>query len=128
MRSASCQAFLIASYGDDATVSQLPWCAEPTRCVIRVRVLKKLSNICSESFYYGHFYGWDRTRRDRYREHPHFHITVDFCARWDQSSFDKKYLHEPLETFIPSVKRIFSRKPYWYQNKVSAARAGEFQQ
>lgn len=70
-----------------------------------------------QTFYYGHFYGWDRNAREQYRDHAHYQITVDFCERWDQSSFDEHYASEPLETFIPALRRVFNRKPYWYQSQ-----------
>jgi predicted HD phosphohydrolase len=70
-----------------------------------------------QTFYYGHFYGWNRNAREQYRDHPHYKITVDFCERWDQSSFDERYVSEPLETFVPAVRRVFNRKPYWYQDQ-----------
>ena len=34
---------------------------------------------------------------------------MDFCANWDQNSFDPDYPSEPLDTFEPLVREIFSR-------------------
>ena len=42
-----------------------------------------------------------------------YHYTIiDFCARWDQASFDPDYASEPLEFFAPMVERVFARKAY----------------
>ena len=65
-----------------------------------------------QSYYYAHHSGGDRNARDAYRDHPWYQDTVDFCHRWDQSSFDPDYDSLPLEFFEPMVRRIFSRPPY----------------
>lgn len=68
-----------------------------------------------QTFYYGHHYGWDRHARDAYKNHPNYRKAVDFCEQWDQASFDDSYSWEPIDTFIPIVKRVFGRKPYAMQ-------------
>ena len=65
-----------------------------------------------QTLYYGHHYGWDRNARDRYRDHPLFETCAAFCEHWDQSSFDPDYPMEPLETFEPMVRDVFSRSAY----------------
>ncbi len=65
-----------------------------------------------QTLYYGHHYGWDRNARDRYRDHPLFETCAAFCEHWDQSSFDPDYPIEPLETFEPMVRDVFSRSAY----------------
>jgi predicted HD phosphohydrolase len=62
--------------------------------------------------YYAQHYGWNQHERDKYRDSPYFQTCVDFCARWDQSSFDPDYDSEPLEFFAPMVERVFARKAY----------------
>jgi predicted HD phosphohydrolase len=63
-------------------------------------------------FYYAHHYGWERHEREKYRDSIYYQSCVDFCERWDQSSFDPAYRSEPLEFFEPYVRRLFARKPY----------------
>ena len=65
-----------------------------------------------QTYYYNHHYGKDKNLRDKYIGHPHFEDTVNFCHRWDQASFDPNYETIPLEEFIPSLYKIFSREPY----------------
>ncbi len=65
-----------------------------------------------QTYYYVHHRGGDRNMRDRLKGHPWFEACVDFCHRWDQSSFDPDYPAEPLEFFEPYVRRIFSRKAH----------------
>lgn len=61
-----------------------------------------------QEVYYAHHYGRDPNGRDRYRDHPWFQATADFCADYDQVSFDPDYDTEPLEIFEPMVRRVLS--------------------
>jgi predicted HD phosphohydrolase len=56
--------------------------------------------------------GLDRNLRDRFRGHPSFARAAEFCAKWDQNSFDKAYESMPLVAFEPAVRRVFARPPY----------------
>lgn len=59
-----------------------------------------------QGYYYFHFYGQDRDARDRWKDHPHYQATVDFCEYYDQASFDPAYDAEPLSFFEPMVRRV----------------------
>ena len=65
-----------------------------------------------QSYYYAHHTGGDRNARDAFRDHPWYWDTVEFCDRWDQSSFDPGYESLPIEFFEPMVRRIFGRTPF----------------
>lgn len=65
-----------------------------------------------QTYYFGHYYGWDRNARDKFKDHVHYQTCVDFCERWDQASFDPSYASEDLEHFAPMVREVFSRKAY----------------
>jgi len=65
-----------------------------------------------QSYYYAHHHGGDRNARERHREHRWYQACKDFCANWDQNSFDPKYAWEPLESFEPLVRKIFARKAW----------------
>jgi predicted HD phosphohydrolase len=58
-----------------------------------------------------HMPGVNQHERERWRGHEHFDWTAEFVARYDQAAADPSYRCEPLETFVPMVERIFSRKP-----------------
>jgi len=62
-----------------------------------------------QTYYYAHHYGRDRNARDKYRDHRWYRACKDFCANWDQCSFDPDYVCEPLSTFEPRLREIFSR-------------------
>jgi len=62
--------------------------------------------------YYAQHYGWNQFERDKHKDSPHYQTCVDFCERWDQSSFDPGYRSEPLEAFADLVRRVFARNPY----------------
>ena len=63
-------------------------------------------------YYYAHHLGGDRNKREKYKNHKYYQATIDFCEKYDQSSFDPDYNSLPLEHFEPMVRKIFSRKPY----------------
>jgi predicted HD phosphohydrolase len=65
-----------------------------------------------QGYYWLHHYERDRNARERFSEHPHYDACVDFCARWDQCSFDPDYPTEPLQHFEPLVHELFARAPY----------------
>ena len=62
--------------------------------------------------YYGEHVGADPEKRKAYQGHAYFDDCVDFCARWDQSSFDPAYDTKPIEHFADRVREVFARTPY----------------
>ena len=65
-----------------------------------------------QTYYYAHHLGGDRNKREKYKGHKYYQACIDFCEKYDQSSFDPKYESYSLEFFKPMVKEIFARKPY----------------
>lgn len=65
-----------------------------------------------QNYYYVHHLGGDRNARERFRDHPWYEATQNFCARWDQCSFDPDYASEPLAYFEPRVRSLFARTPH----------------
>jgi predicted HD phosphohydrolase len=59
-----------------------------------------------QGFYYFHHVGMDRHARERWKDHPHYRATVDFCENYDQCSFDPDYDSLSLEFFEPMVRRV----------------------
>ena len=64
-----------------------------------------------QGYYWFEFIGQDKNARDRYRDHEYYQDCADFCANWDQPSFDPDYETLPLEHFEPMVRRLFDREP-----------------
>ena len=62
--------------------------------------------------YYGHHIDLDPDQRDAYRDHEWFDSCANFCERWDQEAFDPDYPTEPIETFEPMLREVFSRTPF----------------
>lgn len=58
-----------------------------------------------------HLPGVKQHERELWAGHPHFDWTAEFVAKYDQAAADPDYPNEPIETFIPMVRRIFARKP-----------------
>ena len=67
-----------------------------------------------QGYYYFHHIGGDRNARERYKDHPFYQDCVDFCEKWDQTSFDPDYPTQPLEYFEPMVCKVLtSPKHTW---------------
>ena len=67
-----------------------------------------------QTYYSAHHLGGDRNARDKFKDHKYYQETVDFCEKYDQSSFDPSYKSMSLEEFEPMVKKIFDRKPFYH--------------
>jgi predicted HD phosphohydrolase len=62
-----------------------------------------------QNYYYVHHLGGNRNARDKFIDHPWYQACKDFCEKWDQCSFDPTYPWEPLSSFEPLVRKIFTR-------------------
>jgi len=61
-------------------------------------------------YFYGQHLGINPDERERYRGQPHFDRTAEFCALYDEISFDPDYRSEPMATFEPMVHRVFDKR------------------
>ena len=64
-----------------------------------------------QGYYYFHHEGGDRDARERFARHEYYRDCVDFCANWDQVSFDPDYPTRPLGHFEPRLRALFAREP-----------------
>ena len=62
-----------------------------------------------QTYYYAHHHDRDRNAREKFQGHSWYRACKDFCADWDQCSFDPGYPSEPLSTFESRLREIFSR-------------------
>ena len=83
-----------------------PFVSEKTRWIVEKHGIFQM-------YYYAHHYDYNKDEREKYRGHPYFQDCVNFCEKWDQTSFDPKYETIPLKEFEPMIQRIFSREPYF---------------
>jgi len=61
-----------------------------------------------QGYYFFHHLGLDRNMRDRFRDHPWFRSCAEFCALYDQNSFDPAYDTAPLDFFEPMLRRVLA--------------------
>ena len=61
-----------------------------------------------QGYYFFHHIGLDRNLREQFRSSPHFALTEEFCALYDNPAFDPQGETEPISTFEPMVRRVFS--------------------
>jgi predicted HD phosphohydrolase len=62
-----------------------------------------------QGYYYFHYLGADRDKREAFRDHPWFDHTAEFCADYDQAAFDPAYDTFPLEHYEPLVRQQMAR-------------------
>jgi predicted HD phosphohydrolase len=104
-------AALIHDVGDDLAPYNH---AEVAAGIIRPYVRPEVAWIVEQhglfqTYYYAHHTGGDRHAREKLRGHPWYQACKDFCARWDQCSFDPDYPSLPLAAFEPRLREIFTR-------------------
>ena len=59
-----------------------------------------------QGYFFFHHLGMDRDAREQHRTAPEFDLTAEFCADFDQCSFDPAYPTPPLEHFAPLVTSV----------------------
>jgi predicted HD phosphohydrolase len=62
-----------------------------------------------QGYYFFHHLGMNRDMRDRFRDHPCYARTEEFCARYDGPAFDAKRETLQLAFFEPMVQRVLAR-------------------
>ena len=70
-----------------------------------------------QGYYFFHHLGMNRDERERFKGHPAYQQTVDFCAKWDQTAFDPAYDTMPIAAFEPMVRHVFAREPWGAHTK-----------
>jgi predicted HD phosphohydrolase len=60
-------------------------------------------------YYWFHYLGTDRNKRDELRSHPWWGDLEDFCLKYDCVAFDPHYESMTLEEFEPMLRRVFAR-------------------
>jgi predicted HD phosphohydrolase len=65
-----------------------------------------------QGYYFWHHLGANRNAREKYRDHPYFGDAAEFCASYDQCSFDPDYDTLPITYFEPMLRRVFA-VPKW---------------
>ena len=68
-----------------------------------------------QGYYYFHHIGGDRNARERYKDHRFYQDCVDFCEKWDQTSFDPDYPTQPLEYFEPMVRKVLKAPKHTWE-------------
>ena len=62
-----------------------------------------------QGYYFFEHMGLDKNMRDQFKGHEYWNDCVEFCAKYDQNSFDPEYENLPIEEFIPMVRNVFAK-------------------
>jgi|TARA_B110000196_G_scaffold299922_1_gene292907 predicted HD phosphohydrolase len=65
-----------------------------------------------QMYYYAHHLGGDRNQRVKYKDQKYYEDALNFCEKWDQTSFDPNFKSLSLKDFEPLIRNIFYRKPH----------------
>src|SRR5262245_34618792 len=89
------------NHADIAAAMLKPFVSEQNLWMVKYHAL-------FQGYHYFHHLGMDRNARDQFRGHPFFDYTAEFCAQYDQCSFDPAYETLPLSEFEPMVRRVIN--------------------
>lgn len=67
-----------------------------------------------QGYYWFKFIGENPDTREVLKNHEHYEACVEFCAHWDQVSFDPDYDTFTLDHFEPLVRQLFAKKSTAY--------------
>ena len=62
-----------------------------------------------QGHYFFHHVGLDRDLRDQFRASPHYELTAEFCALYDNPAFDPKAETLPISEFEPMLRRLMAQ-------------------
>ena len=90
-----------SNHADLAAVILEPYVSEENHWIIKHHGI-------FQGYYFFQHVGLDRNARDAFKDHPYYQACADFCELYDQNSFDKDYVSEPMSTFVPMIERVLS--------------------
>tara|TARA_B110000014_G_C20125666_1_gene599382 strand:- start:5560 stop:6150 length:591 start_codon:yes stop_codon:yes gene_type:complete len=62
-----------------------------------------------QGYYFFNYLGLDKNLRDEFKGHEYWNDCAEFCAKYDQNSFDPDYENMSLDEFKPMVQKVFSK-------------------
>jgi len=62
-----------------------------------------------QGYYFFEYLGLDKNMRDEFKDSDHWRDCAEFCAKYDQNSFDPDYKNMVIEDFELMVRRVFSK-------------------
>ena len=60
-----------------------------------------------QGYYFWQHIGLNQNARDAYTDNPHYELTAEFCAKYDQVSFDPTYESHTLSYYEPQLRAFF---------------------
>jgi len=89
------------NHGDLAAAILRPFVSEQNHWMVQKHPI-------FQGVYYFHHVGADPELRERFRGHPAYEATAEFCELYDQAAFDPGRDTPPLEHFEPLLRRVLS--------------------
>ena len=89
------------NHPDVAAAILKPFVSEQSRWMVEQHAM-------FQGYYFFHYLGLDRDLREKFRDHEFYDVTAEFCADFDQPSFDPAYDTLPLAHFEPLVRSMMA--------------------
>ena len=90
------------NHPDIAAAILRPFVSEPNHWMVQ-------NHGIFQGHYFFHHLGLDRNLRDRFKHHPHYDRTEEFCALYDNPAFDPRAETLPIEEFMPLLRRVMAQ-------------------
>jgi predicted HD phosphohydrolase len=90
------------NHADIAATIVQPYVSEENHWIVRHHGI-------FQGYYFFHYMGLDRNMREKFRGHPYFEKTEEFCRVFDQPAFDPAFQSMPLQAFEPMLRRVFQQ-------------------
>lgn len=62
-----------------------------------------------QTYFYARHLGLDPNAREQFKNDPAYERTIEFCAKYDEISFDPAYKNEPVKTFEPMLRHVLAK-------------------
>ena len=73
-----------------------------------------------QGYYFFEYLGLDKNLRDEYKDNENWQACAEFCAKYDQNSFDPNYDSMSIEEFEPMVRRVFAQpRTLYIRNEIT---------
>ena len=71
-----------------------------------------------QGYYFWQHIGLNQHARDSYTDNPHYQLAADFCAKYDQISFDPTYESHTLSYYEPHLRSFSTARVELWQLRI----------
>lgn len=94
--------FAPQNHGEVISLIMAPYISEKNRWMLE-------HHTAFQKYYFAEFFGGNKNIREKYKEHPFYHDTIEFCHLYDQMSFNPDYKSMSLKEFEPLLRKVLNK-------------------